>query len=105
MEDLNIRSGFFSITVTRDEISVVVKSPGADRISGQVNDGWRILKINGPLDLSMTGILAGITSVLKKVQIPVFVISTFDTDYILVKETTLDKAAEALRKAGNLFVP
>jgi hypothetical protein len=58
------------------------------------------MKVEGPLDLSLIGILASLTTALAQAGINVFAISTFDTDYLLVKEERLEKAARALREAG-----
>jgi len=61
---------------------------------------WRALKVEGPLDFSLTGILAGLSAALSNANISLFAISTFDTDYMLVREETLDAAIQALRGAG-----
>ena len=62
---------------------------------------WRILKISGPLDLSLIGIIAEISKILEEKNIPIFTISTYDTDYFLVKENDLSKAIKALREKGH----
>ena len=82
---------FFSITKTEDEISVVMLQ---DKISSdvKVEKDWRILKVEGTLDFSLIGILAKISGILAKNSISIFVISTFNTDYILVKEEKMEKA-------------
>ena len=82
---------FFSITKTEDEISVVMLQ---DKISSdvKVEKDWRILKVEGTLDFSLIGILAKISEILAKNSISIFVISTFNTDYILVKEEKMEKA-------------
>jgi uncharacterized protein len=95
---------FFSVTKTADEISIVTKYDDFAPDSLQVSSGWRVLKILGPLDFSLTGIIADFTAVLKKEGISVFVVSTFDTDYILVKQENLDRAVQALGKAGYRLV-
>ncbi len=90
---------FFSITKTDDEISVVMLQ---DKISNDIKaeKDWRILKVEGTLDFSLIGILAKISDILAKNQISIFVISTFNTDYILVKEEKIDKAMTVLSKEG-----
>ena len=82
---------FFSITKTEDEISVVMLQ---DKIASdvKVEKDWRILKVEGTLDFSLIGILAKISEILAKNSISIFVISTFNTDYILVKEEKVEKA-------------
>ena len=91
--------GFFSVTKTEDEISVVMLQ---DKISKEIKaeKDWRILKVEGTLDFSLIGILAKISSVLAKNQISIFVISTFNTDYILVKEEKIEKAMAVLNLEG-----
>ena len=66
-----------------------------------VERGWRCLKVEGPLDFALTGILADLAGVLASAGISIFAISTFDTDYLLVKEETLDGAVETLTVAGH----
>lgn len=90
---------FFSVTKTEDEISVVMLQ---DKISSDVKaeKDWRILKVEGTLDFSLIGILAKISDILAKNQISIFVISTFNTDYILVKEEKVEKAILVLSEDG-----
>ena len=90
---------FFSVTKTEDEISVVMLQ---DKISSdvKVEKDWRILKVEGTLDFSLIGILAKISEILAKNSISIFVISTFNTDYILVKEEKIEKAMTVLSKEG-----
>ncbi len=63
--------------------------------------GWRALKVRGPLDFSLTGILAALLAPLAQVGISIFALSTFDTDYLLIKQPQLDRAVAALRFAGH----
>ena len=90
-------SGFFSITRTSDELSIVCSQ---DDIPNDINceKDWRILKIEGPLDFSLIGILASISTILAQKGISIFAISTYDTDYILVKNNDIDNAISALIK-------
>jgi len=94
-------SDFYSITKTKDELSVVAVQ--TDNIPGEIpyNSDWRILKIDGPLDLSLTGIIAGIADTFKDNNIPIFTISTYDTDYVLIKDKDLDIGIRALREKGH----
>jgi len=95
-------SPFFSISQSEDELSVV--APIAVKLDAQKTDvGWGVMKVAGPLDFSETGILAGIASTLAEAGISIFAISTFDTDYILVKDPQLRAAKEALIAAGHRF--
>lgn len=90
---------FFSVTKTEDEISVVMLQ---DKISSDVKaeKDWRILKVEGTLDFSLIGILAKISGILAKNSISIFVISTFNTDYILVKEEKIEKTILVLSEEG-----
>jgi uncharacterized protein len=97
-------SDFYSVTRTGDELSVVTKHHEDIRSQVIASNNWRILRIQGPLDLSLTGIISGISSALSEKGIPVFTISTYDTDYILVRQDDLFNAIEALRQKGHNFV-
>ena len=89
----------YFISRTFDELSVVVSSD-LDLPSLDSEAGWRCLEVMGPLALSLTGIIAGIADVLSKANISIFTLSTFDTDYILVKDSMLDTATKALEQAN-----
>ena len=89
-----------SLTRTTDELSIIC--PQAIVPEGVLADkGWRALKIQGPLDFSLVGVLAELAGLLADAKVSIFVISTFDTDYILVKEEKLKRATEALMIAGH----
>lgn len=66
----------------------------------QTEPGWRAFMLRGPIPFSQTGVLAALVAPLATAAIPVFAISTFDTDYVLVQETRLDEATAALHAAG-----
>jgi len=66
--------------------------------------GWAAIRIEGPLDFSLSGVLSSLLTPLAESNISVFVISTFDTDYIMVREAVLQKAKEALERRGHVFV-
>jgi uncharacterized protein len=91
-------SEFYSVTRTNEEFSVVTLQNDSIRDELICSKDWRIIKIEGPLDFSMTGIIAGISAILLEKEISIFVISTYDTDYILVKQNDLGSAIETLRK-------
>ena len=88
---------FFSITKTEDELSIVYSSKNVPNNIKYEKD-WRALKVEGPLDFSLIGILSSISSILAKNKVSIFAISTYDTDYILVKDKDLDNAITALEK-------
>jgi len=95
-------SQFYSISKTDDELSIVCNS--TTRLNSEKSEtGWSCIKVEGPLDFSLTGILAKISTVLAEAEISIFAISTFDTDYILVKSEKLPVAKEALLAYGYNF--
>jgi len=92
-------SSFYSVTQTSDEISIVCESKEVPT-SVKAKQNWRMIKVEGPLDFSLTGILASLAVPLANAQISIFVISTFDTDYLLVQDKSLSKAVMVLRNSG-----
>jgi hypothetical protein len=91
---------FFSVTSTADELSVVCEQAQVPPHVPHEGD-WVCLKLEGPFPFSETGILTSFVQPLSERAIPLFAISTFDTDYILVKNGWLDRAVGALRDAGH----
>jgi hypothetical protein len=97
--DWAFQGGPFSVTRTKDELSIV--SPQVNVPKGIVSSqGWSCLKVKGPLDLSSTGIISSIATALEQEGISLFSISTYDTDYVMVKEKDLEKAVFALTEAS-----
>ena len=93
---------FFSVTRTDSEMSVVCTedaAPADEHV--RVETDWRALEVAGPLDFAMVGVMAALTAPLADVDVSVFVVSTYDTDYVLVHAAALEKAIEALRGAGH----
>lgn len=90
---------FLSATRTPDELSLVCDEAAVpDGVRAE--RGWRALQVEGPLDFGLTGVLAGLATPLAAAGIPIFAISTFDTDWLLVPGPRLDAALDALRRAG-----
>ena len=91
---------FFSATRTSDELSIVC---AAGRVPDGIASerGWRVLKVNGVFALSEVGVLAALSASLAAAEVSLFVISTFDTDYLLVNERQLTGAIAALQSAGH----
>lgn len=89
--------GFVSITRTMDELSIVCCE---DRLPGdvQAEHNWRMIRVKGPLDFSLTGILASLVTPLSDARIPLFALSTYETDYLLVKEEYFDRAIRILER-------
>lgn len=92
--------GFSSVTRTREELSVVC-AEGAVPEELRCERGWRMLRVAGAQAFTLTGVLSSVLEPLAEAGISIFAISTFDTDYVLVKAETLDRAVEALREAGH----
>lgn len=92
-------TSFYSISKTGEELSIVCESDITIN-SNKVDTGWSCLKVLGPLDISLTGVLAGISTVLAEAGISIFAISTYDTDYILVKTKDLKKGIKVLEKTA-----
>jgi hypothetical protein len=92
---------FFSVTRTPEEMSVVCEEACLPAGIQTVEPGWRCVQIQGPLDFKLTGILSSLLEPLARSGIPVFVLSTYDTDYLLVKRERLPAAIEALEREGH----
>lgn len=91
---------FISLTRTINELPVVCAAVSVpDFVTADA--GWRGLRVEGPLPFSLVGILASLSATLAEAEISVFVISTFDTDYILVKDEDLARAVVSLEAAGH----
>ena len=94
-------AALFAVTRTRGELSIVC--PRADApADAEVEPGWRALGVLGPLDFGLTGILASLATPLAAASVSIFAISTYDTDYVLVRDTALPAAIDALRGAGHV---
>lgn len=91
---------FFALTRTPEEISLVIRE--TDTPAGwRVHGGWRCLKVAGPLDFNLTGVLASLVAPLAQAEISVFAISTYDTDYLLVPAGELPQALRRLSDWGH----
>lgn len=90
---------FYSITKTDEELSIVLDEDISIE-SDIVEYNWRAIKIVGTLDFSLIGILSQISTILAKAKVSIFAISTYNTDYILVKSDNLENAIDALRQNG-----
>lgn len=92
--------GLVSVTRTADELSVVCPAELAVEAE-QVEAGWRLLTARGPFEFTLTGIMAALSGALAAAGVPLFALSTFDTDHLLVKDDDLGRAVQALRDAGH----
>ncbi|HEY7223388.1 MAG TPA: ACT domain-containing protein [Micromonosporaceae bacterium] len=97
---LEAGKGVVSVTWTETEISIICPARQAPT-TGTVNAPWRCFRVNGPLDLALTGIMAALVNPLAQARVSVFVFSTHDTDYVLVPTVRLDEAYAALVAAGH----
>lgn len=94
------RGPLASVTRTGAELSVVCAQEAVPE-SVQAERGWRAMAVAGPLDFALTGVLASLAEPLAEAGVPIFVVSTFDTDWLLVKDDRLDDALAALRARGH----
>jgi hypothetical protein len=98
--DLGKTSGVVSVTWTSTEISIICTAEHAPA-DGVVNTPWRCLRVNGPVNLALTGILASLVNPLAEARVNIFAFSTHDTDYVLVPTVRLSEALAALTAAGH----
>ena len=99
-EGVDFTAPFVFLSKTDDELSLVCESQIVPENTTDTEAGWRGFKITGQLDFSLVGILAKISGLLAEAGISLFAISTYNTDYILVKESSLEQAVASLKKAG-----
>lgn len=95
-----MQGDFWTLCRTTDELSVLCLAQFVPE-GIQTQKAWAALKLQGPFEFTLTGILAGVLNPLKDAGIGIFAVSTFDTDYVLVAREQLDLAVQALRKAGH----
>ena len=91
---------FWSVTRSETELSVVCREDDVPA-DASAERGWCALEVAGPLDFSLTGVVASLVTPLAEAEVPIFVLSTFDSDYVLVRELDLARAVDALRDAGH----
>jgi hypothetical protein len=96
-------SGFYSVTRTSEELTVVCRE-ALVAAAKTCESGWRCIRVQGVLDFSEIGIMFSISRTLAEASVSVFVISTYDTDYFLVKEKDLARAIDALKSAGHRVI-
>jgi hypothetical protein len=85
---------------TATELSLVVPE-GAEPEGAKINPAWRVLRVVQAHDLEMTGVTAGLAAPLAEIGVPIFVLATFDTDYLLVQASRFNEAIAQLRAAGH----
>lgn len=100
--DVGQLSGVWSITRTPKELSVVAEESACLK-ADHVDPGWRCLYVDGPIPFDLAGVVAGLTTAVAQQGLPVFVLSTFDSDLLLLRGEFLDEALDALRNSGYLI--
>jgi uncharacterized protein len=95
-----MQGAFYSVTRTSTELSAVCDATAVP-VGVKAEGPWLALAVRGPLDMNLAGVLAGLAAPLATAGISIFAVSTYDTDYILVRHHELDRAVRALREAGH----
>jgi hypothetical protein len=101
--ELFTSAGLVSVIRTAQELSVVCESTRADLLTDvqRREPSWRLMTVRGPLEFSLTGIMAMLAGTLASAGVALFALSSFDTDHVLVKANDLDRAVTAFREAGH----
>lgn len=94
---------FVSLTMSGGEVSLVCEEDKAPQ-GCTAETGWRALRIKGPLDFSLVGIMAHVSQVLADKGISLFAVSTYETDYVLVKQENIKRSVEALKSKGHAVI-
>ena len=102
--DIDLTKDFYFIGRTDEEISLVCKTEDTPANTTERDDGWKGFRIEGVLDFSLIGILSKISGILADNRIGIFAVSTYNTDYILVKKENFDKALGVLKEAGYTII-
>ena len=97
---IDLNREFYFIGKTDEELSLVCRTEETPSNTTERDDGWRGFRIEGVLDFSLIGILSKLSSILAQNSIGIFAVSTYNTDYILVKKENFDKALNVLDEAG-----
>ena len=100
LEGFDLCSPFYFLGRTDEELSLVCRIEDVPEHTLERDDGWRAFRIQGILDFSLIGILARLTGLLAEHKIGIFAVSTFNTDYILVKAENFDRALDILSREG-----
>ena len=101
---IDIDKDFYFIGKTDEEVSLVCRTEDTPALTIERDDGWRGFRIQGTLDFSLIGILSKLSGILAEHKIGIFAVSTYNTDYILVKEENFERALSVLNSEGYLVV-
>ena len=104
LADVDRDSEFFFLGKTDEELSLVCRTEDVPTATTERDDGWKGFRIEGVLEFSMVGILSKLSGILAENEIGLFAVSTYNTDYILVKEANFAKALEVLAAEGYTIV-
>ncbi|QQK08850.1 ACT domain-containing protein [Miniphocaeibacter halophilus] len=99
-EYVDLNDDFIFIGKTNEEKSLVCEEKNLPSNATEIEKDWKCMVIEGVLDFSLVGIIAKISQLLSKIKVSVFVISTFNTDYILIKKEELNKSIDELERNG-----
>ena len=103
-KELDLKKEFYFVGKTGEEISLVCITENTPLNTLKREDGWKAFRIQGVLDFSLIGILSKISTILAENKIGIFVVSTYNTDYILVKKENFDRALGLLKEKGYVIV-
>ena len=95
---INLNDEFIFVGKTDNELSVVCEMESIPNNCTDIDEGWIAFKIEGQIDFSLIGIISKLSAILAENKIGIFTVSTYDTDYILVKKEKIEEAKEALRE-------
>ena len=104
LADVDLDGEFFFLGKTDEELSLVCRTEDVPAATVEREDGWKGFRIEGVLEFSMVGILSKLSGILAENEIGLFAVSTYNTDYILVKEANFAKALEVLAAEGYTIV-
>ena len=104
MAQVDFSQEFFFLGKTDEEISLVCVTEQTPEDTVEREDGWKAFRIQGVLDFSLIGILSKISAILAEHKIGIFVVSTYNTDYVLVKQENYDRALSVLEEQGYVVV-
>ena len=104
VSSINMGTDFYFVGRTDEEISLVCKTEDTPQATTERDDGWRGFRIQGVLDFSLIGILSKLSGILAEHKIGIFAVSTYNTDYILVKEENFERALTVLASEGYTVV-
>lgn len=104
VEDIDLSKDFFFVGKTDEELSLVCRSEDTPEKTIECDNGWKGFRIEGVLDFSLIGILSKLSGILAEHKIGIFAVSTYNTDYILVKEENFEKALDVLANEGYRVV-